>query len=225
MIGTKRTYRSAAIILLGILLLAGSLLHRHILQTDASLPADAETQLQALSRGRSDPDRTSHKEAEIPAPDLVTAREIRGIEGGSVESVSWILPGDRVAGVLAALEVGYHASRYRGRIESGRWHVESVIEGEGERPPGTPGSEALQQAFTMLTGSATGIPPTDADTPLGGSGAAPSDASAARDGNTGTPDPDAGATRSGGSGYVLLRDRGRMHWMWNSDVLRLEPAR
>jgi hypothetical protein len=34
-----------------------------------------------------------------------------------------------------------------------------------------------------------------------------------------------GDRRNGGSGYVRIESRGRMNWLWDAEVLRLEPAR
>jgi len=249
-------YRPTVALILGILVLAGSLLQRQIVRTDegTTVTGNARTHPGATDvsgpgghggpggqagpgrhdgpDGRNDPTATDRSEgslaagSDIPASDLVTLREIRRAPEGTSESVSWLIPSDRVAGVLAILETDYPGSRYRTRYDDGRWRTEAVI--RRDRHPETMPTDSRQSRSASLRSAlAALLPPRPEEEPNPENSriaASPGSSGPGRQRATSPVTTDT-ADGTGGSGYVLLRDRGRMDWMWDSEVLRLEPAR
>nr|MDA3951559.1 hypothetical protein [Spirochaeta sp.] len=147
---------------------------------------------------------------DLPYGGHIVADHIRPGGNGHERSVTWNVPTRVVAPLLYKLELTAATRRYDARRDEEGWTVTAalgVADGDsgdsspdGFRKPSLPREEWTTAIETVL---ATAAPPTDAG-----------DASAAPNG-----------LRTGGSGYVRIESRGRMNWLWDAEVLRLEPAR
>ena len=151
---------------------------------------------------------------DLPYTGHVITDAVRSDEENRERAVTWSVPTEIVAPLLYELERTAAAQRYDARMSDEGWTItaafgrtgnETGIGSDGESQTPSMSRREWITAFEEVLSSPTDLP--------GVAAAAEPEA---------PPDTESG---TGGSGYVRIESRGRMNWLWDAEVLRLEPAR
>ncbi|MFA7565507.1 MAG: hypothetical protein WCY01_00650 [Alkalispirochaeta sp.] len=137
---------------------------------------------------------------ELPCSSSVITHGVIRTPRGFQHDLQWSVPDQDVLELLAFLERDTRSLRYQAERRDHRWYVEAQItDGPGVvlRETGDTWQEGVAPAFGFTS------PPRS-----GSSGAEKT-----------TPRSD------GGMGYVRFEDRRTMYWLWDAEVLCLEPSR